>query len=60
MTTIASPIKIGTAFAATAPARDRAPVAPVVGHALVTAGKFVGNFAVALTLAVLLGADADL
>jgi hypothetical protein len=56
MTTIAH----HTSFATANPAHDRAPVAPAVGHALVTAGKFVGNFAVALTLAVLLGADADL
>ncbi|HEY4019668.1 MAG TPA: hypothetical protein VGM75_13320 [Pseudonocardiaceae bacterium] len=42
------------------PARDQAPVAPAVGNALLTAGKFVGNFAVALALAVLLGTDADL
>jgi hypothetical protein len=53
MTTIAS------SFAAS-PAHDRAPVAPAVGNALFTAGRFVGNFALALALAVLLGADADL
>lgn len=45
---------------ATTPAHDREPVAPAVGNAVVTAGKFVGNFAVALVLAVLLGTDADL
>jgi len=54
MTTIAS-----THFADT-PAQHRTPVAPAVGNALLTAGKFVGNFAVALATVVLLGADADL
>lgn len=50
-----------TSFAATAaPAQDRAPVAPAVGRAVLTAGKFVGNFAVALATVVLLGTDADL
>jgi hypothetical protein len=47
-------------FAATAPAQDRAPAAPAVGRAVLTAGRFVGNFAVALATVVLLGADADL
>ena len=41
-------------------ATNRESAAPVVGRALVTAGKFVGNFAVALATVVLLGADADL
>ena len=54
MTTIAT-----THFAAT-PVQDRAPVAPAVGNALLTAGKFVGNFALALATVVLLGTDADL
>lgn len=53
MTTIAHPT-----FAA-APAGHKA-VAPAVGNALLTAGKFVGNVAVALATVVLLGADADL
>ena len=43
-----------------APAHDRAPAAPLVGNPFLTAGRFVGNFAVALVLAVLLGTDADL
>ncbi|HJP80185.1 MAG TPA: hypothetical protein VJ914_38290 [Pseudonocardiaceae bacterium] len=55
MTTIAHP-----SFATAAPAHDKAPVAPAVGNALLTAGKFVGNFAVALATVVLLGTDADL
>jgi hypothetical protein len=56
-TTIAIPtLRLRT----TAPADDSAPVAPVVGNALFTAGRFVGNFAVALVLAVLLGTDTDL
>lgn len=44
----------------TAPADDSAPAMPVVGNALLTAGRFVGNFAVALVLVVLLGTDTDL
>ncbi|HEY4454735.1 MAG TPA: hypothetical protein VGN81_10535 [Pseudonocardiaceae bacterium] len=44
----------------TAPAHDESKAAPAVGRAVVTAGKFVGNFAVALATVVLLGADADL
>ena len=56
-TTIAAP---ALRMSATTPTKDTARVAPVVGNALLTAGKFVGNFAVALTLAVLLGNDTDL
>ncbi len=43
-----------------APEHDPEPAAPAAGNALRTAGKFVGNFAVALVLTVLLGTDADL
>ncbi|HEX3784230.1 MAG TPA: hypothetical protein VHX38_31620 [Pseudonocardiaceae bacterium] len=67
MTTTTMGSGMGTGIAApalristTAPANDSAPVAPAVGNALLTAGRFVGNFAVALTTAVLLGSDADL
>ena len=44
----------------TVPSHDEAKAAPAVGRAVVTAGKFVGNLAVALATVVLLGADADL
>jgi hypothetical protein len=49
----------GQSVATSAVSQDRSAAAPV-GRALITAGKFVGNFAVALATVVLLGADADL
>jgi hypothetical protein len=60
MTAIAHQTALIGQSAATTASRDNAPVAPAVGRAVVTAGKFVGNFAVALATVVLLGADADL